>query len=138
MANSDALIKNIHRRYKDSTYARVIARIYEMIKLTLHAKELMLSLDVTTPSFIKPKDISKLSSTGIGVIEAPRGVLIHKIKLQKGKISSYEIITPTQFNLSSGDKTMLSPSQNAMIGLDEEEASFVFRSFDVCSVCTTH
>ena len=138
MANNEPIIKNIHRKYKDSTYSRVMSRMYEMIKLTKKVKHLIQEISIEEASYIKPKDISKITAKGIGVVEAPRGVLIHKVDIIQGKINSYEIITPTQFNLSSGDKTMLSASQKAMLGVDEKEAGFIFRSFDVCSVCTTH
>jgi hydrogenase large subunit len=65
--------------------------------------------------------------------------LVHKVQLEKGKIEDYQIITPTQWNLGNGTKEQPGISQKAMNGLSEiSTAQSVFKSFDVCSVCTTH
>jgi hydrogenase large subunit len=75
---------------------------------------------------------------GIGVVEAARGSLIHKIKVKKGLIVNYEIITPTQWNLSHGNDEEKGIAIEAMVGsCSIEEANYIFRAFDVCSVCTT-
>jgi hydrogenase large subunit len=142
MLNKIPLIKDSHRRYGDSIVSRILARVCEIPQLLNHSKKLLQELDLSQPSFIEPKiEISKLNTnkTGIGIVEAARGSLIHKVKLQNGKIAKYDIITPTQWNLSNGTKDNLATSQKAMIGLDDTSlAQIVFKSFDVCSVCTTH
>jgi len=132
------LIKNMHRRFKDSTYTRVMARVFEIAVLLKQARTLVENLTLDEVSFVAPSKIENLSSTGIGVVEAPRGSLIHKVIIQEGVIKKYEIITPTQWNLGSSPKNRLSPSQQAMQGQSVDDALFIFRSFDVCSVCTTH
>jgi len=140
MINKTPLIKDAHRRYGDSILTRIIARICEIPQLLYHSKKLISRLNLSEPSYIKPSvDVSKLSGEGIGVVEAARGSLIHKVMLQNGIIKQYDIITPTQWNLSNGTKQNPATSQKAMIGLDNTElAQIVFKSFDVCSVCTTH
>jgi hydrogenase large subunit len=140
MLNKTTLIKEAHRKYGDSIFTRIIARVCEIPQLLYHSKKLLKQIDINEPSYIKPKiDISKISGKGVGVVEAARGSLIHKVTLDNGKINHYDIITPTQWNLSNGDKTNLAISQKAMIGLDDTNlAQIVFKSFDVCSVCTTH
>ena len=140
MLNKTPLIKDAHRRYQDSLFSRILARVCEIPQLIEHSKKLLNGLDLSEESYIKPpKDISKISSSGVGMVEAARGSLIHKVKLENGMIKSYEIITPTQWNLSNGDRDNLAISQKAMVGLkDTKLAELVFKSFDVCSVCTTH
>jgi len=117
-----------------------LARVCEIPQLLHHSKKLLSLIDLSEPSFIKPKiELSKISGTGYGAVEAARGSLIHKVKLQNGIIENYEIITPTQWNLSNGTKEEMGVSQNAMIGAkDKKTAEIIFKSFDVCSVCTTH
>jgi len=84
-------------------------------------------------------EISKLTGKGIASVEAARGSLIHSVEIENGKIKNYEIITPTQWNLAGGSREKEGVSQKAMIGLkDEHIAELVFKTFDVCSVCTTH
>lgn len=140
MLNKTPLIKDCHRKFGDSVVSRISARVCEIAQLLHHNKVLLKGLDLTQPSFIKPPlEIKKLNSSGIGTVEAARGSLIHEISLQEGIIQKYEIITPTQWNLSNGSKKQPAIAQKAMIGLkDKEKAAIVFKSFDVCSVCTTH
>ena len=79
-----------------------------------------------------------MNFTGVGVVEAARGSLIHKTTVKDGLITNYEIIVPTQWNLSNGNSEEQGVATLAMVGSRSiEEASFIFRTFDVCSVCTT-
>ncbi|SFV67150.1 Uptake hydrogenase large subunit [hydrothermal vent metagenome] len=138
MAIGFPIVKNMHRRFKDSAYSRVMARVFELAYLLKHSKSLLESISIDQQSYVKTADINKLTATGRGVVEAPRGPLIHEIDIKDGIIQKYKIITPTQFNIGSSQKPSLTPAQKAMTGLTQEEALFVFRTFDVCSVCTTH
>jgi len=140
MLNKTPLIKDMHRRYGDSIASRIVARVCEIPQLLNHILKLIKQIDLNEPSFIEPKtDISKISGIGVSAVEAARGSLIHKVKLENGIIKEYSIITPTQWNLSNGAKVYPATAQKAIIGLkDENIAELVFKSFDVCSVCTTH
>jgi len=140
MINKTPLIKDAHRRYADSLFSRILARVCEIPQLLNHSKELMKQLDLSQASYIQPKlDITSLTASGESAVEAARGSLVHKVELEKGLIKKYDIITPTQWNLSNGTKENCGVSQQAMVGLkDEKMAEIVFKSFDVCSVCTTH
>jgi len=138
MAQKIPIIKNIHRKFKDSTYSRVMARVFEIPLLLKHSLELLHQIKIDEVSCVNVEDIAKITATGIGVVEAPRGPLLHKIELEEGIIKEYKIITPTQWNIGSGTKENPMPAQKAMQGLTKREATFIFRSFDVCSVCTTH
>ena len=140
MLNKNPLIKDSHRKYGDSILSRILARVCEIAQLLNHSKTLLKELDLNETSYIKPSlDISKLSGTGMAAVEAARGSLIHKVELENGLIKNYEIITPTQWNLAGGTKEKQGIAQKAMVGLsDENIAELVFKTFDVCSVCTTH
>ena len=134
MINREPIIRSLHKRYKDATIIRVYARVHEAGVLLQYAKELLDMLDVTQESCVLDSKIEISDIEGIGAVEAARGSLIHKIEVKDSLIKSYNIITPTQWNLSNG-----AIAANAMVGLEDEAiASFVFRTFDVCSVCTTH
>jgi len=140
MINKTALIKDAHFRYKDSIFSRILARVCETLQLLNHSLELLEKIDFNAPFYIEPKvDISKMSGKGVGVVEAARGSLIHEVTLKNGIIQEYKIITPTQWNLSNGTKQNPGVAQKAMLGLnDTKTAEIIFKSFDVCSVCTTH
>ena len=134
------LIRDMFRRNKDTISTRITARVYEIAILLQECRRLISNINIDEPSHIDPKTSWQLvSGKGIGIIEAPRGSLIHKLSIENGTIKSSQIITPTQWNLSTSSIQNPGIAQKAMIGLkDTEVAEFVFRTFDVCSVCTTH
>ena len=141
MISNRKFIKDIHKSYKDSSFTRIMARIDELAFLLENTKELIKKVDISEESFIKPKvslkDIE--SANGSSVLEACRGSLFHKIDIKKGKISKYDVITPTVWNLGPENKTQKGIAQKAIIGAPSIEiARIVLRSFDVCSVCTSH
>ncbi len=130
-------IKDLHRRYKDGLFTRIAARVYETGLLFESIFDHLKRLSLAEPSYREfPK---RISGYGEGIVEAPRGSLIHRVWVEEGIIERFEIITPTQFNLANGTKEHPSPAQRAIRGLKSRElAQLVFRSFDICSVCTTH
>ena len=138
MAKGIPFVKNMHRRYKDSAYSRVMARVYEIASMLSYSQDLLKDIEITQDSVIPLVDMKKISAEGVGVVEAPRGPLVHRVKIEEGIIKKYEIITPTQFNIGSSSLEKPTPVQMAMQGLSKEDALFIFRTFDVCSVCTTH
>ncbi|WP_331773793.1 nickel-dependent hydrogenase large subunit [Sulfurospirillum sp. 1612] len=139
MASKDALIRDCHRRCADSTITRIVARIKEIAILIQRSEMLLDNIDIRQKSLQTPKKLPKnITSHGVGVIEAARGSLIHKVEVENGLIKSYDIIPPTVWNLGNGSPTNPSIAQKAIIGLDSVEAAdFIFKSFDICSVCTT-
>jgi len=139
MLNKTRLIKDSHRRFADSIFSRIVARVCEIPQLLHHSLELLKQIDTNKEFYKEPKeDISKITSHGVGLVEAARGSLIHKVELENGVIKNYEIITPTQWNLSNGTPKNLGVAQKAMVRLESVEmAEIVFKTFDICSVCTT-
>jgi Ni,Fe-hydrogenase I large subunit len=138
MVNKTPIIKSLHKNYKDSLYTRVFARIYETAQLLQYSKELLNSLDLREASCTLESKLLCEEFSGIGTVEAARGSLIHKTEVKDGLITNYQIITPTQWNLSNGTSQERGVAIKAMQGSTTiEEATFIFRAFDVCSVCTT-
>ena len=138
MVAKTPIVKNLHKRYKDSLLTRVFARVHEVAQLLDYAKALLKNLRLDEPSVTLVAHGLPQDFEGTGVVEAARGSLIHKTTVKNGAISNYEIITPTQWNLSHGTKEEQGIAIEAMVGSKSiEEATFIFRTFDVCSVCTT-
>ena len=82
---------------------------------------------------------SKATGIGYGIVEAARGTLIHRLSVRNGTIQDYAIITPSQWNLGPRCENFLGIAEKAMVGLKSKlHAQMVLRSFDLCSVCTTH
>jgi hydrogenase large subunit len=138
MMNRTSLVRDAHRRYGDSLLSRILARVCEIPSLLEYAEETLMNLDIDSPSFEEPPPFPTEAS-GMGVVEAARGSLIHRISVENGKISRYDIVTPTQWNLGNGTRDEPSVVQRALKGVDENgPLELIFKSFDVCSVCTTH
>lgn len=84
------------------------------------------------------------SGEGIGFFEAMRGSLGHWIRIEKGRVKNYQIITPSTFNFSSRDEAgTRSVGESAIIGLkvqnpDLKEAGRIIRSLDPCFSCSVH
>jgi len=138
MVAKTPIVKSLHKRYKDSLLTRVFARVNEVALLLKYAKTLLDTLQLDEPSCTLDPNVKLYEFEGIGVVEAARGSLIHKTTVKEGRITKYDIITPTQWNLSHGSKEEQGIAIEAMVGSKTiEEATFIFRTFDVCSVCTT-
>lgn len=141
LISNRTFVKDIHKTLKGSIFTRVVARMDELAYLLNYSKELIKKLDVNEPSFIEPicsiKDLGKVKAKA--AVEACRGSLFHELEVDKGKIVDYNIITPTVWNLGPGSQDEPGTAQHSIIGLSSlEEATMTLRSFDVCSVCTTH
>jgi len=91
-------------------------------------------------------DYTPGSGAGAGLIEAPRGALGHWVRINSlGRISAYQVITPTCWNASPMDNAgVKGPIEQALIGtpvIDESkpiEALRVIHSFDPCLACAVH
>ena len=94
---------------------------------------------------IKPQ-LDKPTSSGVGAIEVPRGVLFHDYTFNKdGFVTNANIITPTVQNLADMEinvKTYLNQVlENDPTKSKEElqlEIEKLIRAFDPCFSCSTH
>ena len=90
-----------------------------------------------TPQKWEPKDM-----VGVGVIEAPRGTLYHKMTLSKdGKVKEGEVIVPTGQNQIMIEKDIQKYLQEHLDRPKEELARRVeeiVRAYDPCMSCASH
>ncbi len=80
---------------------------------------------------------------GCGIIEAPRGPLIHDYRVRDGKIARAKFVIPTQHNMLAIERALKVAAQryisNQGIDLELERAvGRVVRAFDPCIACATH
>jgi len=129
------LVRKQYTKFEDSIYTRIFARLLENILIMRYLIKKTDEIDLSERSFIKP-DIK--NGKGKGIIEAPRGVLIHEAEIENEIIRKYNIVVPTQFNLSSNTKENPSPAQKALTGEKIEYIDTIFKCFDICAVCVTH
>jgi len=88
--------------------------------------------------------------TGYGAHEAPRGALAHFVEVLDGKISNYQAVVPTTWNVNpEAPNNVHGPIEDAVIGTAISgtassghdvpvEALRVVQGFDPCIACTVH
>lgn len=88
------------------------------------------------------KKIKPREAIGIGITEAPRGVLYHEYEFNKsGKIKNSNIIVPTQQNtrnIEEDIKEFLPPLLDLPKPRIELELEKLIRAYDPCISCATH
>ncbi|EXI68673.1 MAG: Periplasmic [NiFeSe] hydrogenase large subunit [Candidatus Accumulibacter adjunctus] len=127
-----------------SVLARVCARLLELA-LVVPAMERWVRALVPGEAFCAHAPFPD-EAHGAGLVEAARGGLGHWLRVENGRIASYQIIAPTTWNFSPRDAAAVpGPLEQALAGLavaDGEElpllVQHVVRSFDPCMVCTVH
>jgi hydrogenase large subunit len=96
------------------------------------------------------RDLPTFSATGAGFTEAPRGALSHWIRVDGKKISNYQCVVPTTWNVSpKGTDGINGPIEQALSGTSVSttgagdanhllKLTRIIRSFDPCIACTVH
>ncbi len=86
----------------------------------------------------KPRD-----GVGYGMVEAPRGPLIHRYEIEKGNIVRAQFVIPTVHNLLAIERALRVAAERYVtpdnVALELELAvGRVVRAFDPCIACATH
>jgi hydrogenase large subunit len=126
-----------------SVMDRHLARALETLKIAKAMDGWLDQLQVDQTAYDDYFD--QYSGVGAGMSEAPRGALGHWVQIDEGKITHYQVITPTCWNASPrDDQGVPGPMEQALIGTPVEnpdqpiEALRVIHSFDPCLSCAVH
>lgn len=90
----------------------------------------------------KPVEFTPKESVGIGIIEAPRGTLYHRVEVSTdGKVKKSKVIVPTGQNQIGIEHAIRDYVQNN-VDKPKEELTFeiqkIIRAYDPCMSCATH
>jgi hydrogenase large subunit len=126
-----------------STMDRIAARAFEARKVADAMDGWLKKLTVNGAN-VTTKAMPA-TAIGFGMTEAPRGALGHWMNVAAGKISRYQVVTPTAWNASPMDDAgQPGPMEQAMLGtpvVDVNQPIEVLRvihSFDPCMSCSVH
>ncbi len=149
LVDGQALVRDAVRTHGGCVTTRVLARLLEMARIVPLMEHWLMALQPNEP-FYAAHDIPE-HAQGVGLTEAARGALGHWLRIDKGRISHYQIVAPTSWNFSPRDASGTPGAlEAALVGapLDEPaEAApsnqsvavqHIVRSFDPCMVCTVH
>ncbi len=85
---------------------------------------------------------SAKNGRGTGLVEAPRGLLIHHYEIKNGRINYADIITPTAQNAEEIERYCLLAAQKLLEQGKEElikdRLELIVRAFDPCISCSAH
>ena len=104
--------------------SRFVARQVEIAESLAEMRRL--AADVTTAA---PTRGDSASGMGLGVIEATRGLLAHRVEMDQGRVRSYRILAPTEWNfhrhgvlmeglLGASDERLSERAEALVAGLD--------------------
>jgi F420-non-reducing hydrogenase large subunit len=115
---------------------RGIEMVYAIEKAARLLEEDFTKEEVDVP--YKPRD-----GEGWGLVEAPRGPLIHHYVIENGKIADAEFIIPTVHNMLAIERALRVAAERYItsdsVNMELEKAvGRVVRAFDPCIACATH
>lgn len=138
----EKMFKTLGGKPAHNTLATHWARLIEMLYAAEHWLELLEEKEITSTDIRKVPD--KVVGEGVGIVEAPRGTLIHHYKTDKNAI-----MTACNLIVATGNN-------NAAINISIREAAkgvikkgkinegllnmveMAFRAYDPCMACATH
>jgi uptake hydrogenase large subunit len=122
---SDSLIAEFSSESASRVPARFVARLREL-SLLLAGRSTALVGARTLPS-----------GSGIAWVENARGLLIHLVQLDQGRVRSYRIVAPTEWNFHPGGALASALLGTAAADLDavQHRAALVVNSLDPCVDC---
>ncbi len=149
LVDGQALIHDAVQTHGGCVTTRVLARLLEIARILPLMEHWLMALQVNAPYFAT--HTLPEQAQGIGLTEAARGALGHWMRVDKGRISHYQIVAPTSWNFSPRDAAgtpgaleaaLVGAPLDATVGGAESKDSVavqhIVRSFDPCMVCTVH
>lgn len=117
-----------------------LAQAIEILQCVDEAIDILKTIQINPDE--KPVRKPPQAGEGVGVVEAPRGILYHYAKTdEKGVITDYDVIVPTaqnQINIENDLKKYF----NENLSKDQEElhheAEVIIRAYDPCISCSTN
>ena len=118
------------------------ARLVEALYASERVLELARDPEITSTDIVNlPTETPK---EGVGVVEAPRGTLIHHYETdEKGIITKANLIVATQNNSAASSTSIEKAAKSLMHKRDVHEGilnmiEMAFRAYDPCHACATH
>lgn len=118
------------------------ARLIEILHCAEVMKDLLLDDDIGGSDLVRK---GERKPEGIGIVEAPRGTLIHHYKAdEKGKITRCNLIVSTTHNNEPMNRAVRWVAQNVLDGQKKltdtllNQVEIAVRAYDPCLSCATH
>ena len=117
--------------------------ICRMLEIIWAANRILERVKEVDPDDLAVEVDNKVSGYGVGVIEAPRGVLVHEYLVNRGHMEKARLMVATQFNNAYINLLIRNIAETHVVGdkLTPEGERLMgrcIRVFDPCLSCATH
>jgi sulfhydrogenase subunit alpha len=125
-----------------SPFSNIVFQSFEILSSVKRGNEILKELLENPISQQPPEKVQPNASTGIGVSEAPRGLLFHKLSFdEKGYCTYANVTTPTSQNLRTIEDCLRAfVIEHLHLSKEElvKETEKLIRAFDPCISCSSH
>jgi hydrogenase large subunit len=143
VVDGDPLAKELNARWGSTVFTRVFLRMHDLIRVMQQMGVWLDRIDPEDPFYFQHH--KKEEGEAMGSVEVSRGALTHWIRVSKGMIVNYQVISPSTWNFSPRDEQSVPGAvEQALAGApagDPDklmEVVHIIRSFDPCLFCTVH
>lgn len=139
---ADAYMARFRREWGYPAHAILLYDLARGIELVYCLEKAIAMLDTVPTGELKlPYEIC--DGEGCGMVETPRGPLIHHYRIKNGLVDWAKFVIPTQHNILAIEHALMVAArryvQDDRINLELERAvDRVVRAFDPCISCATH
>lgn len=123
----------------NNVYDNNLAQAIEILHCVDHAIDTLKSIHIVDE---KPVPFTPKAGIGVGVVEAPRGILYHMAETDEaGMIKNYDVIVPTsqnQINIENDLKKYFNENLHKDQEVLHHEAEAIIRAYDPCMSCATN
>jgi len=129
-------------RYPSSAFHYHYARLIEIVHCIDMIDEILSDPDILNPHVRARAQVNR--NEGVGVSEAPRGVLIHHYRVDDdGVVQWVNLVIATGHNNLAMNRSVLQTARHYVHGADVKEGMLnrveaVIRCYDPCLSCSTH
>ncbi len=130
--------KYYNERWHRNPHYNNVAQAIELLFCLEHIPELVDEIKKTPWEDSK---IGREGGKGTGIVEAPRGLLIHHTEVENGRVKYADYVIPTTQNLDAAELYMRNAVENLIKqGVEDLELplEMIVRAYDPCISCSVH
>ena len=141
-ANAELQAWRAEGRVRTSSFYYHWARLIELLYALERAEQLLNDKDITSTDLLVPNQPTQ--PVGVGMVEAPRGTLIHNYWVNKdGRVEKVNMIVSTGHNNLAMNKGVFAVAKKYVKAKKLQEGMLnrveaVIRCYDPCLSCATH
>lgn len=140
---ANAYLQRFHREFGQPAHAIMLFDLARGIELVYAIERALEILDDSLDGEETRVPFASHDGEGYGLVEAPRGPLIHHYRIENGLIAQAEFVIPTVHNILAIERALRVAAERyiteSQVNLELERAvGRVVRAFDPCIACATH